>query len=238
MRSRDFLQPADAWIHSSIQSVVPEGPDQARFLWNLTDREAGESVRQNRSSWVCRLSIADRTVFAKTYDYPSRKDRWRGLFRNTAFARSRAARERDAAEWLATAGLDGSTGLQAPEPLLVAEWRSGPLLRRALIVTGAAPGRPLDELWPDLTPSERDGIRRQLGRAVEALHAAGYRDRNLDPRNLIVESRDGTTRITKIDSPRYRVIPTALRILGVGRTLARADRERLERGLRALESAP
>ena len=43
---------------------------------------------------------------------------------------------------------------------------------------------------------------RAVGLFVRALHRAGFRDRNLDLRNLIVDG----DRVTKIDSPRHRLV--------------------------------
>ncbi len=97
------------------------------------------------------------------------------------------------------------------------------LLARATLVTTAFDGTPADQLLAQLNPGERRELAQAIGRLVGRLHSLGFRDRNLDLRNLLV-ARDGATFVVaKIDSPRFR-----LRAAGrTGDDLARADWARL-----------
>lgn len=170
-------------------------------ILSLTDRSLGEGVAEHRTSWVRRCSIGSIEVFAKTYDYPTAADRRRGAFRNTFLAPSRAGREARALQWLAT------LGFPAPEPLLLAEWRRWGWLRRALLVTSAWPGEPLTRLAPGLDAGDKQRLGRAVGDFVRALHHAGFRDGNLDARNLLARRRADGFELTVIDSPRYRLVP-------------------------------
>ena len=58
----------------------------------LSSRDLGEPITTARSSWVRRTMIGPETFYVKTYDYPTARDRHRGLGRTTALARSRARR--------------------------------------------------------------------------------------------------------------------------------------------------
>jgi hypothetical protein len=190
-------------------------------------------VVTHRSSWVRRHPLGGSEVFAKTYDYPTWRDRMRGLGRTTWLAPTRAARELAAMQWLR------SHGFPAAEPLLVWELRRFGLLHRALLVTARVAGEPLDRLLPGLTPADRADLIGSLREWLDRLHAAGFRDRNLDLRNLIAE-RVATAgepaprwRITKIDSPRWR-----LRGSSTDDRLALQDRQRLDAGLAAIGLGP
>ena len=215
--SPEFLGVAH-WIHRAppLAGIDPI---------ELTARDWGETVVRARSSWTRRGIIGRSQSYVKTYDYPSRRDRRRGWLRTTWLARSRAAREAAAIAWL----LDH--GFAAPTLLGVVEWRlrSG-VLRRAAIITEAWDGEPLERLWPRLAPQPRTALRAGLEAWVERLHRAGFRDRNLDPRNILVRfDADGAPTFCKLDSPRYRLNAPGER----DDRLARADRERLRRGLDA-----
>lgn len=207
------------------------GPGSARAAEDLLrrpDRDYGRPVTDGRSSWVRRLSFVETDCYAKVYDYPTWRDRLRGFGRNTALRPSRARREADALGWLR------ARGFAAPRAIAVAELRRGPLLRRALLVTEAWPGADLERLWPSLAAAERARVCSALARYVDALHEAGFRDRNLDPRNLLVSrDADGGVTFAKIDSPRFRC-----RRPGAGDDrLRRQDLARLAAGLRRLESS-
>lgn len=170
------------------------------------ERGFGAVVTDHRSSWVRRAEVDTRSLFIKTYDYPSTADRWRGAGRNTWLAPSRAQREAQALRWL------GDRDLGQVATVAVVEWRtprwlgSLGLLRRAVLVTEAWPGTAAGEVLPQLDAGERTALLDALVAHVDCLHAQGFRDGNLDLRNLLVH-RDptGAWRCTKIDSPRWRL---------------------------------
>lgn len=110
---------------------------------------------------------------------------------------SRAAREFDALQWMRAHRLPG------PEPLAVLEVRRLGFLVRATLVTTAFPGEPSDELMLRLEPADRERLALAMGRFVRKLHGLGFRDRNLDLRNLLAQRVSGGWSIAKIDSPRH-----------------------------------
>jgi hypothetical protein len=121
--------------------------------------------------------------------------------RNTGpFVRSRAAREFDALTWLA------AHTSPAVLPCAVFEQRRCGLLVRAILVTLEGPGEPLDQVLPGFDTAARRVLAGALGRFVKRLHELGFRDGNLDLRNLLA-SRDerGGWQFVKIDSPRFRL---------------------------------
>jgi len=74
-----------------------------------------------------------------------------------------------------------------------------------------------------------------IHRYVSELHAAGYRDGNMDLRNLLARRIDtGTWQVAKIDSPRYRVTaPGPRRDQAVRRDLTRLANSLRAIGVRA-----
>lgn len=192
-------------------------------LEELSSPRHGQQVVTHRSSWVRRLRSGPGDLFVKTYDYPKARDVLRGIGRTTVLAPSRARREARALAWLRR------HGFEAPEPLGCYEARRLGVLRRAVLVTRAWPGEPLDRLLPTLAEAERDAVLVALEEFVTRLHEAGFRDRNLDLRNVLAARRGARWVLAKIDSPRFR-------LRRPGRTrdrLARADWERLARSLDA-----
>ena len=108
-------------------------------------------------------------------------------------------------------------------------------LHRAALVTCEWPGDPLDRALPGLAPAERDALVAALVAFVRGLHQAGFRDRNLDLRNLLArQQQDGSWQLAKLDSPRFRLRPSGC----ATDTLARADWTRLWPQLEALGCAP
>ena len=164
-------------------------------------RDQGLPVTDHRTSWVRRLAAPRGTVFVKVYEYSSWASRLRNLARRTGpWARSRAAAEFDALIWLR------AHGLPAPAPLWVGEQRACGFLRRAVLVTAAFDGEPCDALLPTLAPPDRSALARAIGTLVARLHTLGFRDRNLDLRNLLARrTDDGVWQVAKIDSPRHRL---------------------------------
>jgi hypothetical protein len=190
----------------------------------LSSRALGTVVTDHRTSWVRRVVLDACTIYIKTYDYASAGGRLRGAFRTTWLVPGRAVREWDALHWLRTHGFG------APEPLLAWTDRRLGFLRRAVLVTRAHPGRSLDALLPELAAGERDELLAALERFVERLHATGFRDGNLDARNLLAQPTEGGWSLAKLDSPRYRLVAAG----AADDPLARADWQRLADSLAAL----
>lgn len=188
-------------------------------LGGLLDRSLGSPVSEHRTSWVRRLQVHGEDYFVKVYDYPGAGDRWRGLLRFTGpWNDSRARREAQALHWLQ------QQGFPTPGVVAVAERRCLGVLRSAVLITEAWPGEPLDRLMPRLDHGQRDELAAALCGVVRELHARGFRDRNLDLRNLLARRVEGRGwQIAKIDSPRWRLVRPGR---GEDR-LARADWRRL-----------
>lgn len=182
-------------------------------------RAGGQLVTDQRTSWVRRVATRYGDVFVKVYEYDTWAARLRGGARRTApWRRSRAAAEFDALAWLR------QHGLVAPEPVAAGEVRRLGFLVRSVLVTTAFAGEPIDALLPSLAPGDRLALADTLGTLVGRLHALGFRDRNLDLRNLLAQRRsDGGWTIAKIDSPRHRLVAPGRR----DDALARADWARL-----------
>jgi hypothetical protein len=166
---------------------------------DLGERSCGVRITDHRSSWTRLLENTLTSFYVKTYDYPTTRDRWRGALRNTGpLVRSRAAREFDALDWMR------AQEIPTADPVGVLENRAWGLLHRAVLITRTFPGTSVCLLLPDLPPPERRELGRAVGELVGRLHRAGFRDRNLDPRNLLARRTDtGNWCVVKIDSPRY-----------------------------------
>ena len=182
-------------------STPAEWPSYLPSAVDISRRDIGDPVTDHRSSFVRRLATSRGTVFAKTYEYASWGDRLRAFWRWTApFRGSRAAREFDALAWMR--GL----GLEAPEPIAVAETRRAGLLCRATLVTAGFDGEPSSTLFPTLPEANRRQLACAIGELVGALHALGFRDGNLDLRNVIARRAGHGFVVAKIDSPRHRLV--------------------------------
>jgi hypothetical protein len=176
--------------------------------WGCSDaieasaRNFGEPITDRRTSWVRRRRDAAGDFFIKTYDYPGIAAPLAGWLRNTGpFRPSRPSREAAALNWLA------AQDIPATRAVAVLEWRSFGCLRRATLVTEAWSDQSLDCLLPRLSPAERTVLAAELRAFVDRLHRLGFRDRNLDLRNLLARRRpDGTFELTKIDSPRFLLV--------------------------------
>ena len=201
-------------------------------LASLSSPSLGAYVTGHRSSWVRRLADEADVYYIKTYDYPTWKSRYRGVGRNTFLAISRPRREQRALTWLA------ENGFEAPRVRAVVESRvlgigvGGTLLDgflvRGVLVTDAWPGVPLSTLLPELDPNGQVAVLESLREFVSRLHASGFRDGNLDLRNILAREHDGTGwRFAKIDSPRFRLV----RGRSQDDALASRDWQRLERDL-------
>ncbi|MCY2958035.1 MAG: phosphotransferase [Planctomycetota bacterium] len=171
--------------------------------FELSDKALGVPITTSRSTWVRQHTASTGSYFVKTYDYPSAWSQCRGWLRNTGpLCRSRAASEAKALIWLK------GHGLPAPRPVVVLESRRFTLLTMAVVVTTAFPGCSLDHLLPTLPMHRRLHLAKQLGCYIRHLHQLGFRDRNLDLRNLLArELPDQSFELTKIDSGRHRIVP-------------------------------
>ena len=178
------------------------------------DRSAGTPVVDQRSSWVRRHRTSAGEFYVKVYQYDSWGNRLRNWGKWTAPWRpSRAQRECAAFAWLA------ANGFSSPAHFACFERRQAGFLACAAVATSSIPGISADRLLADSGPDQRARTARDIGAFVRRLHRAGFRDRNLDLRNLIVDG----DRITKIDSPRHRIVRPGRR----DDALARADWARL-----------
>jgi hypothetical protein len=208
-------------IPAGIGSQLLSGEDAAPG-----GRGFGDAVTDHRSSWVRTAHWLGSDCYFKTYDYPTRRDRWRGLARTTVPNRSRARREWAALHWL------GAHGFAVAPPIALAEARIGPFLRRSVLVTGSYGGPDLRWWLGPESMTEPAEVLHALADLVAALHRQGFHDRNLDPRNVLAR-RDaaGRLRLTKIDSPRFVLARPGSRH---ARRLVSADLARLDLGLREL----
>lgn len=169
-------------------------------------RNHGTAVTDHRSSWVRRFETAIGAAYVKTYRYDSWIAKIRNLGRRTApWSEGRATREFDALCWLR------DHGLAAPEPLVVLEQRHLGFLRQATLVTVADPGIDAAALLPTLDRAALQVAVAAITQFVHGLHAAGFRDGNLDLRNLLLRRTQQGFDVAKIDSPRYRVRPPGRR---------------------------
>jgi len=163
-------------------------------------------VTDHRSSFVRRVATPRGDVFAKTYIYATWGERLRCAWRWTGpFRRSRASREFDALHWM------HQHGLPAPEPIAVLESRRMGFLGTATLVTARFDGEPTCTLFPALSPTDQHRLAAAIGRLVARLHDLGFRDGNLDLRNLLARRTGDDFVVAKIDSPRHRLVPPGRR---------------------------
>ena len=168
-------------------------------LWR---REVGTPITDHRTSWVRRVSTPAGQVYVKTYEYATWAARLRDFGRRTRpGTRSRAAAEFDALCWM------DQHGLPTAAPLGVLEWRHLGFLTRATLLTAEFAGEPASTLLPRLDPEARAELAAAIGALVGRLHTLGFRDGNLDLRNLLARRDDTGWSIAKIDSPRHRLRP-------------------------------
>lgn len=193
-------------IHNDLQ-VVRASEDWTRHAasqlpWrDLASRNAGIAVTDRRSSFVRKHVRGGTEYFVKVYEYQTWADRLRDFGRRTGpFATPRAVREFDALTWLRRAGFP------APMPLCAAVQRRLGFVVRAVLVTSAHAGERADRALAALDAPERTSLRAAIEQLLRDLHALGFRDRNFDLRNLLVERASDGWRVAKIDSPRYRLV--------------------------------
>lgn len=210
---------SDLQLAAQLARRVPEGP--------VAGPHAG-LVKASRSSWVHRLDAGPDTYYFKTYAYRTPVDRMLAMPRTLRSSVARAVREYEACVWLR------QNGFEAPRPVAAGERRALLLIRRGALITEAWNGDRLSELLPALDHADRDALATALIALVRAWHRLGYRDRNLDVRNLLARRRGTDWLIAKLDSPRWCLVPTC----AVNDRLATADWSRLLPQLRAAGVSP
>jgi len=168
-------------------------------LWR---REVGTPVTDHRTSWVRRVLTPAGQVYVKTYEYATWAARLKDFgHRTRPGTTSRAAAEFDALAWMVR------HGLATASPLGVLEWRCLGFLSRATVLTAEFAGEPASTLLPRLDPGARAELASAIGVLVGRLHTLGFRDRNLDLRNLLARRDGANWSVAKIDSPRHRLRP-------------------------------
>jgi hypothetical protein len=198
-------------------------------LDELACRDRGAAVVDGRTSFVRRHATTSGDIYVKVYEYNTWGSRLRGFARRTApWATPRPVREFDALQWL------HQHGFHAPTPLLAAARRCLGFVAQAVLVTAAWPGQPASEVLPTLPAVERNALADAIRQLLRELHALGFRDRNFDLRNLLVQRTPTGWNIAKIDSPRHRFVRPGT----TGDRLAAADWRRLEPQLASCERAP
>jgi hypothetical protein len=201
-------------------------PAEVRVAVSATFARAipGTVVKSTASGRVLRGTLGNHPCHVKFYVYPGWRSRLRGALRNTFLVPSRVARE-----WAALARL-AEAGLQPDLRLFWGERRTLGFLTEAVLVTRTVTAPDLEQWARAHGPDRLQALEPLLAAWVDALHRAGHRDRNLDPRNILVVETDGRLQFVKIDSPRsFAVAP------GDAPDRWRdADRRRLNAGLSEL----
>ena len=213
----EFLHwgPAAAAVPATVRGAVAQG-----FGRDLT----GTVVKATPSGQVLQVVLANLPCHVKFYRYPTWRARWSGALRNTWLWPSRAARE-----WAALARL-AAAGLQPDLRVAWGERRQFGFLDEAVLITASVPAPDLERWAIQAGPTRLAALEPALWAWVAALHHSGHRDRNLDPRNVLVVADGAQPRFVKIDSPRSFAVATGAR----DDRFTRADRARLLAGLTAL----
>jgi hypothetical protein len=184
--------------------LTPSGTELARH------RTGDVAILEpSQSDFACR-------AVRKTYLYPSWRDRFRGAFRNTFLASSRAFREVRNLERLADLGINPRLALAAGE---LQTWG---FLQIGVLWTRWWPSQDLAALLPVQQPAARLDLLQQLGAFVRGFHDQGYVDRDFHLRNVL-RTADGE--FGKIDCPRGNFPAGPLLGVGIRRDLSdlRAD---------------
>lgn len=136
----------------------------------------------------------------KRWWWPRRRDRARGFFRTTLAAPSPARREHDAL--LRLRALPG--GPFAPAPIGYIEERSAGVLVACTLLLDEIHGATDLAHWlrDDRDRQRRRDVLADLARRTRSMHEAGIVDREMHPRNVLVEP--SAARTWKIDVPKQR----------------------------------
>jgi tRNA A-37 threonylcarbamoyl transferase component Bud32 len=165
------------------------------------DPRLGAAVTAARSSWVRRVETAGRgAVYVKCFVYPTAKDViLRIVSRRLVWHRARR-------EWRSML-LQEKLGLPVVNRVALGEIRLSGFLRAAVLVTEELAGaRPLHRIlrdgagWPAEMPETAAAIADYAAR----LHTSGFVHGDLNARNVLVASSDGTVDVRNIDSARGR----------------------------------
>ncbi len=200
-----MLKLSTHWIYGDEDFRVRLAECGLSDLAALSSRSLGEHAAGHGTSWVRRWEDGATAYYIKTYNYPTWASRWRGVGRNTFLAESRPQWEQRALAWLA------NHGFSAPRVRAVIESRilgalAGGFLTRGVLVTEAWDGKPLPNLLKDLPFDQHSEVIERLREFVIRLHTAGFRDRNLNLRNILGRQVDDRWQFAKIDSPRFRLV--------------------------------
>lgn len=188
------------------QKPTPERANRLiSFVQSYLDGCSGlpQPIQASRTSAVFHLAEpgSDQGLCVKAYTYKRFRQVVRGFHRNTFLGPSRAKRE-----WINLQRLR-RIGIATPDPVAIIHLRHWRALRAAAVVTGWIEDAPaLDVYLARATPAQRRRVLCETARITARMHAAGYTDGDLHPRNLLVRStRDGgTCQVYKIDSPAGR----------------------------------
>lgn len=204
----------DYTLVSALSATVPESPTPtfATAKWedlasklppyeHLRARTFGDKVVHHRSSWVNRMRADSLDAFIKTYEYSSWGDKLGNCAKWTAPLRhSRAVRE-----WLALRWLNDHE-LPTVKPLACWESRRFGFVEHASILTATFDGEAADQVFANANEAKRKALATAIGAFVVTLHGKGFRDRNLDLRNLLIRQGTEQIHIAKIDSPRFQLV--------------------------------
>ena len=197
LSARVHQSPKPTFAAANWGDLAPKLPTYEQ----LRARNLGNKVVHHRSSWVNRIRQGSIDAFIKTYEYGSWSDRLGNWGRWTAPHRhSRAARE-----WLALTWLNDHD-LPTAKPLACWESRRFGFVQHASILTAAFDGEAADQVLANANETNRCALAKAIGSFVVRLHSKGFRDRNLDLRNLLVRQNNEQITIAKIDSPRFRLV--------------------------------
>ena len=173
----------------------PGGEEGWRMLLALREaRVVARSRTTSTEAGLLDLPGGPVAVHRKTYSYRGLGAMLSGAFRTTFAAKGRGRREAEALGRLAGLGL-------APPVVALAERRSaGFLLESILAVRTVEGGAGLDGAQPSAD------LAAAVGAAAAAMHAAGFGDLSLGPRNLVVARGPGGWTVAKVDSGSMRTV--------------------------------
>lgn len=155
----------------------------------------------------------------KRWWWPRPRDLFRGAFRTTFAAPSPARREHDALLRLRSL----RDGPFAPSPIGLLEERRAGVLLACMLLVEEIPGAVDLASWLHgaRDPGARSAVLADLARRTRGMHDAGIVDREMHPRNVLVDAQ--ARRTWKIDVPKQRQRSTRARRADVVDDLACLD---------------
>ncbi|MHC5018940.1 MAG: lipopolysaccharide kinase InaA family protein [Planctomycetota bacterium] len=164
---------------------------------DLMSLESGSVVAQSRTTKTMRLATPAGNAYLKRYFVPTFKDWFRGALRWTWLGKSKARRE-----WENYARLQ-EVGWGIPERLAWADVASGAgALQGCAILTAEVPeAERLDVAWLK-GGIDRRSLLNALADRLRVAFQAGWCDRNLHARNILVRHGGSGWELFKIDSPK------------------------------------